>query len=57
MSNQIGKLVTAFVMLFVLGSCMGHSHEESPPVIHFLNSPEMEALGLPFSQAQADLDR
>jgi len=46
-----GKIVIAFVVLLVIGSCGSPAQQEKTPEIQFLNTPEMEALQLPFSQA------
>jgi reactive intermediate/imine deaminase len=51
MSNRIAQTGIILAVLLTLGSCAEAPHEEEKLVIRFLNSPEAEARGLPFSQA------
>jgi reactive intermediate/imine deaminase len=46
-----GKAAAVLIVAFVVGSCAGPSQQDRAPEIEFLNTPEMEALQLPFSQA------
>jgi len=51
MSGKEVKTVGIFLLMLITGSCGSPSQREAAPEIQFLNSPEVEALGLPFSQA------
>lgn len=51
MSGKELKILGVFALMIICGSCGSRSQQESAPEIQFLNSPEVEALGLPFSQA------
>jgi len=49
--NRKGRIAILLVSLMVVVSCGSPSQQEAVPEIEFLNTPEMEALQLPFSQA------
>ena len=49
--SLVGKIVCVLALLTVVVSCGNPAQRETVPEIQFLNSPEMEALHLPFSQA------
>ena len=51
MHRQEGSVVIAFAVLLAIGSCASPDQEKHATEIQFLNSPEMEALELPFSEA------
>jgi len=51
MSKRKAQIGAVFIVLLILGSCTGPTQQDNASEIEFLNSPEMEALGLPFSQA------
>lgn len=51
MLERTGRVVAIVVLLLVVGSHVSSSRQESASEIEFLNSPEMAALGFPFSEA------
>lgn len=51
MFERGSKIIVAFGVLLIMGACTTSSHHRKAPEIRFLNSPDMEALALPFSEA------
>ena len=49
--KRAGRAVIVLVAFLVVGSCSGPSQQENTHAIEFLNSPDADKLGLPFSQA------